>query len=91
MQLSSLSPVIIRRAGKTSPPVIHQPILQAEADDVVLLSDAFLIKDSLEERGIEHELVVIQGATHDWYGKAGEEGFDAIVEFLKSYLSPSGP
>ncbi len=64
-------------------------ILQAETDEWVSMSDALMIKDSLEERGIENELVVIEGSDHRWIGQAGEEGFDAIVEFLESYLRPS--
>lgn len=66
-------------------------ILQAEQDDVVAMSEALMIKDSLEERGVEHEFVVIQGAPHNWYGQASQEGFDAVVDFLESYIGPSGP
>jgi len=66
-------------------------ILQAEADEWVEMSDALLIKDYLETNGIEHELVVIPGADHRWIDQPGEEGFDAIEEFLESNLNPSGP
>ena len=66
-------------------------ILQGEADDMVPMSDALLIKDALEAHGIEHELIVIPGADHRWIGEEGNMGFDAVVEFLESYLRPSGP
>ena len=66
-------------------------ILHAELDEWISLSDATMIKDSLEERGIEHELVVVEGADHRWIGEEGREAFNEIVEFLESYLSPSDP
>jgi predicted esterase len=66
-------------------------ILQGEEDEWVPMSDANQIKDALEAGGIEHELVVIEGADHRWLGQEGDKGFDAIVQFLESYLTPSGP
>ena len=66
-------------------------ILQAEADEWVDMGAALAIKDVLETNGIEHELVVIPGADHRWIDQPGEDGFDAIVEFLESHLSPSEP
>jgi len=74
-------------AGGDSPTLI----LQAEEDEWIPMSDALLIKDTLETHGIEHELVVIQGADHRWIDQPGADGFDAIVEFLESHLRPSEP
>jgi carboxymethylenebutenolidase len=66
-------------------------ILQAEADDMVDMGEANRIKNALEAHGIEYELIVIDEADHRWMGQEGDQGFDAILEFLESYLNPSGP
>jgi carboxymethylenebutenolidase len=66
-------------------------ILQAGDDEWVPMNDALDIKDALETNGIEHELVVIEGADHRWIDQPGKDGFDAILEFLESHLGSSGP
>lgn len=66
-------------------------ILQAGEDEWVSMSDALMIKEYFETNDIEHELVEIPGADHRWIDQPGEDGFDAIVEFLESHLSPSEP
>lgn len=66
-------------------------ILQAGEDEWIPMSEALAIKDALETHGTENELVVIEGADHRWIDQPGEEGFDAIVAFLESHLSPSSP
>jgi dienelactone hydrolase len=65
-------------------------ILHAEADEIVTWNTVLLIRGALNKNDIEHEVVVIEGADHRWLAQDGDKVLDAVVEFLESYLSPSG-
>jgi acetyl esterase/lipase len=88
-QLASGSPVTY--ASPDDPPFL---IIHGDADPVVPVEQATLLRDALSAAGVPVELVIMQHAGHglEPVGEpavpSGEEAYGMVLDFLERYLEP---
>lgn len=64
--------------------------LHGTADPLVPYSQAVLVDKVLKEKGVESELVPVEGAVHGWWGKDLQETQRRSIEFLDRHLKTPG-
>jgi acetyl esterase/lipase len=62
-----------------SPPTM---LLHGDADDIVPISQAYVLRDALKGAGVTHQLITYPGEGHGWYGNALAHSFANIHAFL---------
>lgn len=58
-------------------------MLHGDADHLVPLEQAYMLRDRLEQVGTYHKLVVYPGQGHGWIGDDLYDSFDQVVSFVK--------
>ncbi len=83
------SPGPIQRAGEMTCPVLA---LQAGDDPAIPAAESRAFDDALSEAGVEHELVLYDGAPHSFfdrkqedYAHASEDAWSRVLRFLERY------
>jgi len=79
------SPVTHVRKG--NPPVL---ILHGSKDSIVPVEQSKLMADALKKAGVEHELIVVEGAGHSFHLEPKEKDLrPAVLGFFDKHLKPT--
>ncbi len=70
----------INYVSSTAAPTL---MLHGDADQLVPLEQAYLLRDKLQESGVDNKVVVYPGQGHGWIGPDLVDSFDQVVEFVK--------
>lgn len=61
-------------------------ILHGDKDNVVDISQSYLLKEKLVKAGVQNEMVVYPNEGHGWFGAKMSDSFDRIVSFLGKHV-----
>ena len=76
----------ISHISKKTPPIL---ILHGTADKTVALEDSKAFDEALEKAGVEHQLVIVEGAPHSFDLEPKQKDLRPLVfEFLDKNLKP---
>ena len=80
-QASSVSPLL--HVSSNDPPTL---LIHGDKDELVPLWHSEKLHEASKKRGVESELVVIEGAAHGFGGKDAKRASDARVAWFEKYL-----